>query len=225
MVILDRDNIDIKGKKVVILGLALSGVAAASLAVHNEAHVFVSDQNESQDLIDSLDELKKLNINGELGNHTEQIYEADLWIISPGIPQDSELIVKAKARNIPIVSEIEFASWYTEAPIIAITGSNGKTTTAHILEEMVQTDEIHGILAGNVGIPFSRMVLNDLNNPNSKRVWVLEISSFQMEFIIHFKPFISIFLNITPDHLNRYTSMKEYIAAKMNMWSNQTKED
>ena len=225
MVILDRDNIDIKGKKVVILGLALSGVAAASLAVHNEAHVFVSDQNDSQDLIDSLDELKKLNINGELGNHTEQIYEADLWIISPGIPQDSELIVKAKARNIPIVSEIEFASWYTEAPIIAITGSNGKTTTAHILEEMVQTDEIHGLLAGNVGIPFSRMVLNDLNNPNSKRVWVLEISSFQMEFIIHFKPFISIFLNITPDHLNRYTSMKEYIAAKMNMWSNQTKED
>ena len=133
MVILDRDNIDIKGKKVVILGLALSGVAAASLAVHNEAHVFVSDQNDSQDLIDSLDELKKLNINGELGNHSEQIYEADLWIISPGIPQDSELIVKAKARNIPIVSEIEFASWYTEAPIIAITGSNGKTTTAHIL--------------------------------------------------------------------------------------------
>ena len=225
MVLLDRDTIDIKGKKVVILGLALSGVAAASLAVYKEAHVFVSDQNDSQDLIDSLDELKKLNINGELGNHSDQIYEADLWIISPGIPQNSELIVKAKARNIPIISEIEFASWYTEAPIIAITGSNGKTTTAHILEEMVQTDEIRGLLAGNVGIPFSRMVLNDLNNPNTKRVWVLEVSSFQMEFIIHFKPFISIFLNITPDHLNRYTSIKEYTAAKMNMWSNQTKDD
>ena len=80
--------------------------------------------------------------------------------------------------------------------MIGITGSNGKTTTAHIIEKMVQTDEIHGLLAGNVGIPFSRLVLNDLNNPNAKRLWVLEISSFQMEFIIHFRPFISIFLNI-----------------------------
>ena len=225
MMIQDRDNIDIKGKNVVILGLGLSGVAAASLAAHKGSHVFVSDQNNSQDLVDSLEELKTLNINGELGKHSRQIYEADLWIISPGIAQDSELIVKAKENNIPIISEIEFASWFTEAPIIAITGSNGKTTTAHILEEMAQTKEIHGLLAGNVGIPFSRLVLNDLNNPNAKRVWVLEISSFQMEFIIHFKPFISIFLNISPDHLNRYTAMKEYISAKMNMCSNQTKED
>ena len=90
---------------------------------------------------------------------------------------------------------------------------------------MVQTDDIHGLMAGNVGIPFSKMVLNDLNSPDPKRVWVLEISSFQMEFIIHFKPYISILLNITPDHLNRYQSMKEYISAKMNMWSNQTKND
>ena len=225
MKVLDRDNIEIKGKKVVVLGLALSGVSAAYLAAHKEAHVFVSDQNNSQALIDSFNQLKKLGINGELGKHSDQIYEADLWIISPGIPQDSKLVLNAKTKNIPIISEVEFASWYTEAPIIAITGSNGKTTTAHILEKMVQTDEIHGLMAGNVGIPFSKMVLNDLNSPDPKRVWVLEISSFQMEFIIHFKPYISILLNITPDHLNRYPSMKEYISAKMNMWSNQTKND
>ena len=225
MILQDRNNIKIKGKKVVILGLGLSGIAAASLAAHKEANVFISDQNSSGNLIDSLEELKALNIKGELGKHSNQIYEADLWVISPGIPQDSEIIAKAKEKNIPIVSEIEFASWFTEAPIIAITGSNGKTTTAHVLEKMVQTDEIHGLLAGNVGIPFSHMVLNDLNKPDAKRVWVLEISSFQLEFIIHFKPFISIFLNITPDHLNRYASMKEYISAKMNMWSNQNKED
>jgi len=225
MILQDRNNIKIKGKKVVILGLGLSGIAAASLAAHKEANVFISDQNSSGNLIDSLEELKALNIKGELGKHSNQIYEADLWVISPGISQDSEIIAKAKEKNIPIVSEIEFASWFTEAPIIAITGSNGKTTTAHVLEKMVQTDEIHGLLAGNVGIPFSHMVLNDLNKPDAKRVWVLEISSFQLEFIIHFKPFISIFLNITPDHLNRYASMKEYISAKMNMWSNQNKED
>ena len=225
MIIQDRNDIKIKGGKVVILGLGISGIAAASLAAHKGANVFVSDQNSSESLLDSLEELKKLNIKGELGKHSKQIYDADLWVISPGISQDSKTIIQAKEKNIPIVSEIEFASWFTEAPIIAITGSNGKTTTAHILEKMVQTNEIHGLLAGNVGIPFSRMVLNDLNKPNAKRVWVLEISSFQMEFIIHFKPFISIFLNITPDHLNRYPSMKEYISAKMNMWSNQNKED
>ena len=128
MIIQDRDNIDIKGKKVVILGLGLSGVAAASLAAYKGAHVFVSDQNNSQNLIDSLEGLKALNIKGELGKHSSHIYEADLWIISPGIAQDSDLIVKANKNNVPIISEIEFASWYTEAPIIAITGSNGKTT-------------------------------------------------------------------------------------------------
>jgi len=225
MNIKDRDKIEIKGKKVVVLGLALSGVSAATLAIYKGADVFVSDQGNSQYLADSFNELKKIGSKGEIGKHSDKIYDADLWVISPGIPQNSKLIENAIVKKIPVVSEIEFASWYTEALIIAITGSNGKTTTAHILEKMVQSDELHGLMAGNVGIPFSKMVLNDLKNPDSKRIWILEISSFQMEFIVHFKPFVSIFLNITPDHLNRYNSMKEYIAAKMNMWSNQSKDD
>jgi len=221
----DRATIEIRGKKIVILGLALSGAAAAKLAVRQGADVFVSDNQDTLALQGTLTDLKALSIPGELGQHSDQIYDADLWIISPGIAQDSELVQKAQSNDIPIVSEIEFASWFTEAPILAITGSNGKTTTAHLLAEMIQTDDIHGTLAGNVGIPFAEMVLEDLENPDPKRVWVLEISSFQMEFIEHFKPYIAIFLNITPDHLNRYPSMKEYIAAKMNMWSRQTAED
>jgi len=221
----DRATIEIRGKKIVILGLALSGAAAAKLAVRQGADVFVSDNQDTLALQGTLTDLKALGIPGELGQHSDQIYDADLWIISPGIAQDSELVQKAQSNDIPIVSEIEFASWFTEAPILAITGSNGKTTTAHLLAEMIQTDDIHGALAGNVGIPFAEMVLEDLGNPDPKRVWVLEISSFQMEFIEHFKPYIAIFLNITPDHLNRYPSMKEYIAAKMKMWSRQTAED
>ena len=221
----DRATIEIRGKKIVILGLALSGAAAAKLAVRQGADVFVSDNQDTLALQGTLTDLKALSIPGELGQHSDQIYDADLWIISPGIAQDSELVQKAQSNDIPIVSEIEFASWFTEAPILAITGSNGKTTTAHLLAEMIQTDDLHGALAGNVGIPFAEMVLEDLENPDPKRVWVLEISSFQMEFIEHFKPYIAIFLNITPDHLNRYPSMKEYIAAKMNMWSRQTAED
>ena len=221
----DRATIEIRGKKIVILGLALSGAAAAKLAVRQGADVFVSDNQDTLALQGTLTDLKALGIPGELGQHSDQIYDADLWIISPGIAQDSELVQKAQSNDIPIVSEIEFASWFTEAPILAITGSNGKTTTAHLLAEMIQTDDLHGALAGNVGIPFAEMVLEDLGNPDPRRVWVLEISSFQMEFIEHFKPYIAIFLNITPDHLNRYPSMKEYIAAKMNMWSRQTAED
>ena len=221
----DRATIEIRGKKIVILGLALSGAAAAKLAVRQGADVFVSDNQDTLALQGTLTDLKALGIPGELGQHSDQIYDADLWIISPGIAQDSELVQKAQSNDIPIISEIEFASWFTEAPILAITGSNGKTTTAHLLAEMIQTDDLHGALAGNVGIPFAEMVLEDLENPDPKRVWVLEISSFQMEFIEHFKPYIAIFLNITPDHLNRYPSMKEYIAAKMNMWSRQTAED
>ena len=221
----DRATIEIRGKKIVILGLALSGAAAAKLAVRQGADVFVSDNQDTLALQDTLTDLKALSIPGELGQHSDQIYDADLWIISPGIAQDSELVQKAQSNDIPIVSEIEFASWFTEAPILAITGSNGKTTTAHLLAEMIQTDDLHGALVGNVGIPFAEMVLEDLENPDPKRIWVLEISSFQMEFIEHFKPYIAIFLNITPDHLNRYPSMKEYIAAKMNMWSRQTAED
>ena len=221
----DRATIEIRGKKIVILGLALSGAAAAKLAVRQGADVFVSDNQDTLALQGTLTDLKALSIPGELGQHSDQIYDADLWIISPGIAQDSELVQKAQSNDIPIVSEIEFSSWFTTAPILAITGSNGKTTTAHLLAEMIQTDDLHGALAGNVGIPFAEMVLEDLGNPDPKRVWVLEISSFQMEFIEHFKPYIAIFLNITPDHLNRYPSMKEYIAAKMNMWSRQTAED
>ena len=221
----DRATIEIHGKKIVILGSALSGVAAAKLAVRQGADVFVSDNQDTLALQGTLTDLKALSIPGELGQHSDQIYDADLWIISPGIAQDSELVQKAQSNDIPIISEIEFASWFTEAPILAITGSNGKTTTAHLLAEMIQTDDLHGALAGNVGIPFAEMVMEDLGNPDPKRVWVLEISSFQMEFIEHFKPYIAIFLNITPDHLNRYPSMKEYIAAKMNMWSRQTAED
>ena len=221
----DRATIEIRGKKIVILGLALSGAAAAKLAVRQGADVFVSDNQDTLALQGTLTDLKALSISGELGQHSDQIYDADLWIISPGIAQDSELVQKAQSNDIPIISEIEFSSWFTTAPILAITGSNGKTTTAHLLAEMIQTDDLHGALAGNVGIPFAEMVLEDLENPDPKRIWVLEISSFQMEFIEHFKPYIAIFLNITPDHLNRYPSMKEYIAAKMNMWSRQTAED
>lgn len=220
-----KDTIDLKGKRVSVIGLARSGVAAAKLAKDLGAQVFVSDKSDSNDIIQAFQELQKFGIKGELNGHTESIYNADLWVISPGVPKDAEIIQHAMVKDIPIVSEIEFASWFTIAPIIAVTGSNGKTTTVHMLNEMCQSDDIEPILSGNVGNPFSNSVRHDLSNPNPNRVHVLEISSFQMEFIEHFKPYISLYLNLSPDHLNRYKDMDDYVSAKMNMWSNQTKDD
>lgn len=220
-----KDTIDLKGKRVSVIGLARSGVAAAKLAKDLGAQVFVSDKSGSNDIIQAFQELQKFGIKGELNGHTESIYNADLWVISPGVPKDAEIIQHAMVKDIPIVSEIEFASWFTIAPIIAVTGSNGKTTTVHMLNEMCQSDDIEPILSGNVGNPFSNSVRHDLSNPNPNRVHVLEISSFQMEFIEHFKPYISLYLNLSPDHLNRYKDMDDYVSAKMNMWSNQTKDD
>ena len=225
MEISNKDRIDLKSKRVSVIGLARSGVAAAKLAQELGAHVFVSDQSDSNDVKQALDKLQDFGIKGELNGHSESIYNADLWVISPGVPKDAEIIQNAQAKNIPVISEIEFASWFTMAPIVAVTGSNGKTTTVHMLNEMYQSDDIEPILSGNVGNPFSDCVRHDLSKPNPKRVHVLEISSFQMEFIQHFKPYISLFLNLSPDHLNRYKDMDDYVSAKMNMWSNQTQDD
>jgi len=225
MDISEKNKIDITNKKVVIIGLGKSGFSAAKLAHHLKAKVFVSDNNNNKEVTQNLQLINSLGISGELKNHSEKIYDADLWIVSPGVPQKSSLIQKAQKYGIPIVSEIEFSSWFTSAPIIAVTGSNGKTTTVHALANMCNTEEIHGILAGNVGIPFSEKILEDLIAPDPKRIFILEISSFQMEFLQHFRPYISVFLNISPDHLDRYNSMEDYISAKLKMTQNQTAED
>jgi len=220
-----RATIDIKGKSISVIGLGLSGSAAAKLAHYAGARVFVSDPGTSLDINMRADEMMQMNISAETGMHSDRINEADLWIVSPGVPKDADIILKAQEKNIPIVGEIEFASWFTESPIIAVTGSNGKTTTVNVLVEMCQSGNVRGSLAGNVGIPFSSSVLEEMKSPEPKTVYVLEISSFQMEFIRHFHPKIAVYTNISPDHLNRHGTMDEYIAMKMRMVENQTKKD
>ena len=157
----------------------------------------------------------------------------DTLVLSPGLALNIEQVALAQKCGVEVIGDVELfarlnASTSDATPakrVVGITGSNGKTTTVNMLIKMCQSENIRGSLAGNVGIPFSSSVLEEMKSPEPKTVYVLEISSFQMEFIEHFKPYIAIFLNITPDHLNRYPSMKEYIAAKMNMWSRQTAED
>lgn len=225
MDISDRNNIKLHDRQVAIIGLGRSGVAAARLADHLGAQVFVSDSHDSPTVAENYRRLQHDSIAGEIGGHGDRIYQADLWVLSPGIARNAPLVLEAQNRGKTIVSEIEFASWFTVAPLLAVTGSNGKTTTVHALAKMCQTEHSHSALSGNMGVPFSQIVLADLIEPDPRRIHVLEISSFQMEFIHHFRPKVSVFLNISPDHLDRYSSMDEYVAAKMRMAVNAGTED
>ncbi|NOZ04074.1 MAG: UDP-N-acetylmuramoyl-L-alanine--D-glutamate ligase [FCB group bacterium] len=218
-------NIDIADRSVVVIGLGRSGLGAARLAHYVGADVFVSDPGFARQLQHNLGLLSPLGIEGELGDHSDRIYAADLWVISPGVPRDAKIVNIARQKDIPIVSEIEFASWFTQSPIIAVTGSNGKTTTVNILNAMCQSENVHGVMAGNIGIPFSQKVLEELQNPDPLRTYILEISSFQMEFIDRFKPHFAVYLNISPDHLDRHYTFEEYLNRKLDMSRNLTERD
>ena len=215
-----REKINIRDKKVTVIGLGLSGVAAAKLSNHLGARVFASDPSSDFNVSDNALYLLHHHISCETGLHSDKIYDADLWIISPGIPKDAAIVQKAQSLGIPIVGEIEFASWFTDVPIIAVTGSNGKTTTVHILSEMCQSETIDSLMAGNMGIAFSERVLNEIKNPKPNRVYIIEISSFQMEFVKHLCPKIALYTNVSPDHLDRHGSMDEYVNMKLKMAKN-----
>ncbi len=225
MDISNRSDINLMGKTVAILGIGKSGIAAAKLGKEMGADIFISDLNESSEINASLNALAELGIAGETGIHSDRIQKSDLVVVSPGIPKHAEVLTKAKSNGIPISGEIEFASWFTNAPIAAVTGSNGKTTTVHLLNEMCSTDTFNSHLAGNIGFPFSEAVLQDIKKPDGNRIYILEISSFQMEFTHHFCPHISVFLNISPDHLDRHADMDEYVSEKLKLAERQTEKD
>ena len=143
-----RENINIRDKQVTVIGLGLSGIETAKLANHLGARVFASDSGSSKRVsAHAMDLMHFHHIASETGLHSEKIYDADLWVLSPGVPKNADIVIKAQEKNIPIVGEIEFASWFTESPIVAVTGSNGKTTTAYILAEMCQSKNNHAVMA------------------------------------------------------------------------------
>jgi len=206
-------------ERLVILGGGESGIGTALLAKAKGYKLFVSDNGTIKQKYK--DVLIHNEIEWEEGEHSEsRILNVDLVMKSPGIPDKVDLVKKIRGRGIPVVSEIEFASRYTKATLIGITGSNGKTTTAtlthHILKQQLNVG-----LAGNIGDSFAKQIL-EKDYPN----YVLEISSFQLDDIVHFKPHIAVITNITPDHLDRYNyQFENYIASKFRIAMNQTKED
>ena len=206
---------DIKNKKITIIGLKKSGYSAAILAYNFGAEVFVSDCKDDNDTRDNYNKLIKKGIQCEIGKHSERIFNSNFWVISPGVPKDIDIIRKAGKLNISILGEIEFASKFTDKPIVAVTGSNGKSTTVNILFEMLKVGGYKPLLAGNIGKPFSKGIYELLNDLIEVDIIILEISSFQMEYIKHFSPHILIYTNISPDHLDRHGSMEEYIKMKL----------
>lgn len=208
-----------KKEKLVILGGGESGVGTALLGKDKGYEVFVSDKGIIKEKYKEV--LIHNEIEFEAGQHTDaNILNADLVMKSPGIPDKAPLIKNIRAKGIKVVSEIEFASNFTDATLVGITGSNGKTTTASLTYHLLKQELSVG-LAGNIGDSFAKQIL-EKNYPN----YVLEVSSFQLDDIETFQPKIAVLLNITPDHLDRYDYVFEnYIASKFKIAENQTSED
>ncbi len=206
--------------RLVVLGGGESGVGTAILGKKKGYEVFVSDKGKIKEKYKNV--LKHFEIDWEEEAHTEaKILNADLVMKSPGIPDKVALVIQLKAQGTPVISEIEFASKYTDATIIGITGSNGKTTTTMLTNHIFKEGELNVGMAGNIGDSYAKMVAE-----NDFDFYVLEISSFQLDGILDFKPHIAILTNITPDHLDRYDyKFENYIASKFRVALNQTKED
>ncbi len=214
-------NPDIRGKKITVLGGARSGVAVAKLLKQMGVQVFLSEKAPIDGKREQLDILMNANIRSEFGGHTDHVFDADGWIVSPGIPFSSTLLQEAIRKHIPIWGELEVASWYCQAPIIAVTGSNGKSTTTALIGEIFKTANIPCVVAGNIGQPLSDYVLQTV--PNG--VAVVEVSSFQLETIQYFHPKVALFLNLTPDLLDRHGSMENYGKTKCRLFENQMDND
>jgi UDP-N-acetylmuramoylalanine--D-glutamate ligase len=207
-------------KRIVVLGAGESGAGAAVLAKKEGFDVFVSDMSHIADRYKKL--LDDHDIAWEEGHHTEEkILNADEIIKSPGIPDTAPMMQKVIAKGIHVISEIEFAGRYTDAKMICITGSNGKTTTTSLIHHIFVQAGYDAGLAGNIGRSLALQVAED---PHA--YYIIELSSFQLDNMYDFRANIAILLNITPDHLDRYDfKMQNYVDAKMRITQNQTEQD
>jgi UDP-N-acetylmuramoylalanine--D-glutamate ligase len=209
-------------KKISVIGAARSGIAVAKLLQSSGADVFVSDSGSADKLQSAISRLQSEKVDFEIGKHSERVYSCELMVISPGVPSHAPVVLEAQKRGINVISELEVGSWFCRAPIIAITGSNGKTTTATLTGRILDHAKKKHVVAGNIGTAFSSVVL-DLAETDTA---VLEVSSFQLDHIEKFRPRISILLNITPDHMDRYDhSMERYAASKGRIFQNQRPDD
>jgi len=211
-----------KGKHITIIGLVRSGVAVAKVLDDMGASVLVTDLKSADELQESIKELEGRDIQYVLNAHDERCIEkADLVVISPGVPMDIPILNVARAKHTPVLGELEVAYQVCKAPIVAITGTKGKSTTTSLIGDILKEGKKRARVAGNIGIAPSQEVRHLTENDIA--VW--EVSSFQLESTHHFHPVVSVILNITPDHLDRHTTIEKYIEAKKRIFANQTDSD
>jgi UDP-N-acetylmuramoylalanine--D-glutamate ligase len=216
------EAVDVRGQRFSIIGGARSGLAVAKLLKRRGAEVFLSDNAPREKMVEAAADLSNLGIPFEFGSHTDRVLAANVLVLSPGVSSDIPVALEARKRNLRVVSEVEVASWFCPAPIVAVTGTNGKTTTTTLLGRMFEDAKRPCRVSGNIGIAFSQVV-DELTKESTA---ILEISSFQLENIERFRPRVAVLLNITPDHLDRYgNSFERYIAAKARIFENQAVGD
>lgn len=211
---------EVQNKHIVVVGAARSGLAVASLLKRKGARVFVTDHGAINESIKA--KLAELEIPFEENGHTDKARSANFLALSPGVPTEAPLVQEYLNADKEVFSEIEIASWFNESPIVAVTGSNGKTTVTNWLDHTWKTAGRDHITGGNIGYAFSDKVDQSAKNCDA----LLEVSSFQLDHIDRFRPHVSLLLNITPDHLDRYDNdFSKYAAAKFRITENQTDED
>ncbi len=213
---------NIAGKKVTVVGAKRSGAGAAKLIARLGGQPFVTDSASGKALDEYLEILRSNKIEFETGQHSERALECDLMVVSPGVPSDADIIKKAREKKIKIIGELELASSVCKGNIIAITGTNGKTTTTSLCGHLFNVCGKKTYTAGNIGFAFSEIA----HDVKEDEFVALEVSSFQLDLIDQFKPKIAMILNITPDHLNRYENkLENYIKSKLNIYRNQDEND
>jgi len=214
--------VDLKDKRVLVVGLGKSGVASALFLKDRGARVTVSDTKSSDQLRDEIPILLDHGITVETGGHGERTFHGqDLIVVSPGVPVDAPPLVQARALGEPVIGEVELAARNLPGPIVAITGSNGKTTTTTLTGEILAAGGGPVAVGGNIGTPAISLVAA----ARHETVVVLEVSSFQLETIQTFRPKVAVILNITPDHLDRHRTFQTYVAAKARIFENQQAHD
>ena len=209
-------------KKVLVVGLGMTGVATARFLNKMGAVVTVADMAKEDEIGESVAIIRELGINMELGSHENSTFEnVDLIVLSPGVPHTIPQIQRAKDKGIDVLGEIELASKFIDQPVIAITGTNGKTTTTTLLGEMLKSSGFNVFVGGNIGTP----LIGYVDREEKAEIIVVEVSSFQLDTIESFKPKVSVLLNITEDHLDRYPDFNAYIKSKCRIFENQNSGD
>ena len=209
---------DVKGKRVLVVGLGKSGIASALFLADRGARVAVSDTKSAEELHHEIPQLLDHGIVVEAGYHGERTFkEQELIVISPGVPADVPQLLQARQAGIPVIGEVELAALYLKGHIVAITGSNGKTTTTTLAGDIIAASGHETLVGGNIGTP----AISFVESATAESWIVLEVSSFQLETIETFHPKIAVVLNVTPDHLDRHHTFVNYAAAKARIFENQ----